>query len=61
MRRILAIALCALMLSGCIAEWKSPRTGPRWKDGPGPASNQGTSGVDMGQGNHAMGPGPLNF
>jgi len=34
MKRILAIALSTLMLSGCIAEWKSGRTGPRWKDQP---------------------------
>lgn len=34
MRLLLTITLCALMLSGCIAEWKSNRTGPRWKDQP---------------------------
>jgi len=46
MRRILAIALCALMLSGCIAEWKSNQTGPRWHDGPGiqPMANSGMYG-----------------
>jgi hypothetical protein len=35
MKRILVIALSALMLAGCVAEWKSNRTGPRWKEGPG--------------------------
>jgi PBP1b-binding outer membrane lipoprotein LpoB len=34
MRRFLAIALSALMLSGCMAEWKSNKTGPRWKEQP---------------------------
>jgi hypothetical protein len=34
MRQILTIALSALLLCGCIAEWKSNRTGPRWNDGP---------------------------
>jgi hypothetical protein len=35
MKRILTIALAALTLSGCMANWKSPRTGPRFSDGPG--------------------------
>lgn len=34
MNRILTIALCALMLSGCIAEWKNPGGPTRWKDTP---------------------------
>jgi hypothetical protein len=32
MKQILVIALSAVVLSGCIAEWKSNRSGPRWKD-----------------------------
>jgi PBP1b-binding outer membrane lipoprotein LpoB len=47
MKHILTIALCALMLSGCMAEWKSPRTGQRWKDTPanagGNSPSQGTA------------------
>jgi len=42
MKRILAIALSALMLSGCVAEWKNPRGPQRWKDQPG-VSNPGTA------------------
>jgi PBP1b-binding outer membrane lipoprotein LpoB len=34
MRRILTITICALMLSGCMAEWKSPRSGLRFTSGP---------------------------
>jgi hypothetical protein len=30
MRRILTIVLSALLLSACMADWKSDRTGPRW-------------------------------
>jgi len=30
MRQLLTIALSALMLSGCMAGWKSNRTGARW-------------------------------
>jgi hypothetical protein len=47
MKRILVVALSALMLSGCIAEWKSNRTGPRWKDQPASqpfSANLGDSG-----------------
>lgn len=35
MRNAVAILLAALMLSGCMAEWKSPRNGQRWHEGPG--------------------------
>ncbi len=35
MRKALTLLLAALLLSGCVAEWKSNRTGPRWKEGPG--------------------------
>jgi len=35
MKLILIVALSALMLSSCVANWPSNRTGPRWKDGPG--------------------------
>jgi hypothetical protein len=48
MRRILTIPLCALMLSGCMANWKSPRTGPRWKDTPGNAGGNSTAGQGAG-------------
>jgi|GEM_PF-4970245 len=34
MTRLLAIALSTLLLSGCMAEWKSNKTGPRWMDQP---------------------------
>jgi hypothetical protein len=34
MRLILTIALSALVLTGCIANWPSNRTGPRWAGGP---------------------------
>jgi hypothetical protein len=40
MTRLLAIALSALLLSGCIAEWKSDRTGPRWNDQPNASNPQ---------------------
>jgi hypothetical protein len=32
---LIVVALSALMLSSCVANWPSNRTGPRWKDGPG--------------------------
>jgi hypothetical protein len=35
MRLALTIALSTLMLSGCMADWPSHKTGPRWKEGPG--------------------------
>lgn len=35
MRQILMIAVSALVLSGCMAQWPSNRTGPRFKDAPG--------------------------
>jgi hypothetical protein len=35
MRLTLAVALSALMLCGCVANWHSNRTGPRWTEGPG--------------------------
>ena len=35
MRRILTIALCALLLSGCVAQWPSNRSGARFTEGPG--------------------------
>ena len=34
MRLILTIAISALVLSGCVANWPSNRTGPRWTGGP---------------------------
>ena len=37
MRLILTVALCALTLSGCMANWPSHRTGPRWTGGPADA------------------------
>jgi hypothetical protein len=47
MTRVLTIALCTLMLSGCMANWPSHRTSPRWKDTPASAGgnppSQGTS------------------
>ena len=61
MRQILTIALCAMLLSGCIAEWKNPNGPQRWSGSPmSPIGNNGAD-TGMGQGNHAMGPGPLNF
>jgi len=33
MRLILTVALCALTLSACMANWPSNRTGPRWTSG----------------------------
>jgi hypothetical protein len=42
MKRLLVIALSALMLSGCIAEWPSKRSGERWTGdygGSGPAGS----------------------
>jgi len=38
-----------------------PRTRPRWNSVYAGDSSNYPSGYDMGQGNHAMGPGPLNF
>jgi len=53
MRLILTIALSTLMLAGCVANWPSHRTGPRFTSGPGftypdqgltpPLSNSGPS------------------
>ena len=34
MKTILTVALSALMLSGCIAEWKNPKGPQRWSGGP---------------------------
>ena len=34
MRHILTIALSIFVLSGCMAEWPSNRTGPRFNEGP---------------------------
>jgi Prokaryotic membrane lipoprotein lipid attachment site len=34
MRRIVTIAVSVLLLSGCIAQWPSNRTGPRFTGGP---------------------------
>jgi hypothetical protein len=34
MRLIVTIALSALLLAGCIAQWPSNRTGPRFTGGP---------------------------
>ena len=61
MRLAVTILLTALILSGCVANWPSNRTGPRWTSGPNmqPTGNEGLAGD--GQGNHAMGPGPLNY
>ena len=59
MKQVLTIALCALMLSGCVANWSSNRTGPRWRDGP--ADSGGTSGQDgsvMAPSAGPMAPGP---
>ena len=39
MKRILTIALCALMLCGCIAEWKNPKGPQRWNGQAGNPSN----------------------
>jgi hypothetical protein len=39
MRLILTITLSALMLSGCMANWPSHRTGPRWQGQPSDNSN----------------------
>jgi hypothetical protein len=46
MRRILTIAVATLMLTGCMADWKSPRTGSRWTSGPNlaPVSDYGRTG-----------------
>jgi hypothetical protein len=35
MRKVVSLFLAALLLSGCIAEWKSNRSGHRWHNGPG--------------------------
>jgi hypothetical protein len=64
MRLILTIALSALMLSGCVANWPSNKTGPRWRDGGNVGSamdSGGGSNVNAGQGSSPMGPGPLNY
>jgi len=42
MKRFLTIIFSALMLSGCIAEWKNPKGPQRWKDQPG-VSNPGNA------------------
>jgi hypothetical protein len=34
MTRLLAISLCVLLLSGCIAEWKNPNGPTRWSGQP---------------------------
>jgi hypothetical protein len=34
MKPVLAIAVAALMLSGCVVQWPSHRTGPRFTTGP---------------------------
>jgi len=34
MKQFLVIALVAVMLSGCMVNWPSNRTGSRWKDQP---------------------------
>lgn len=34
MKQLLVIALSALTLAGCIAEWPSNRSGPRFSGGP---------------------------
>jgi hypothetical protein len=34
MKIILTLALSALMLCGCIAEWKNPKGPQRWPAGP---------------------------
>ena len=34
MKHVLTIALSTLLLAGCVAQWPSHRTGPRWTDGP---------------------------
>ena len=44
MNRILAIAISALFLSGCIAEWKNPKGPQRWSGqagNPSPEYNPG--------------------
>jgi hypothetical protein len=61
MKLILTIALSAFMLSGCMAEWPSHRTGPRFTSGPGLSpigaspSNTGGGGEAFGQ-IHGIGP-----
>jgi hypothetical protein len=35
MRKMVTLFLAALLLSGCVAEWKSHKTGARWHNGPG--------------------------
>ena len=44
MRRLLVIAMSALMLTGCIAEWKNPNGPQRWSTGleVAPIQNNGT-------------------
>jgi hypothetical protein len=46
MKRLLTIALCALALSGCIAEWKNPHGPQRWSGEPyiSPMNNPGIAG-----------------
>jgi PBP1b-binding outer membrane lipoprotein LpoB len=55
MSRILTISLAALLLSGCIAEWKNPNGPQRWSGTPAsgpqaeapfvnPTSHSGSSG-----------------
>lgn len=34
MKHLLTIALCTVMLCGCVAQWPSNRTGPRFTSGP---------------------------
>ena len=34
MKHVLTIALAALLLTACVAQWPSPRSGPRWVGGP---------------------------
>ena len=55
MRLILTIAVSALVLSGCIAEWKNPNGPQRWSGSPdippmhdsgtAPLANSGTAAV----------------
>lgn len=61
MRRFLLIAISALLLTGCIAEWKNPKGPQRWSGSPYIATYPSGGGDMGGQGNHAMGPGPGNF
>jgi len=48
MKRLLVLATSALMLSGCIAEWKNPNGPQKWDDQTGPSTENTASGQASG-------------